>query len=360
MVYPAVLAKAEANGGNQLDFRRDWLVNAGEPLAAGLEDWSGRPDMDNMFYEPKLPPLFEEAVVLTGFAIDEFAARVASDGARLVVVAAAPMTENGSISDPRRHFRLLERLRTLTAARGIPLLDQGQGVKDRGLDPATLHFRHNWHWSERGHEAPADMLLEYIANNPEVCAQREAPVLPTATGPWSGNKSEAAGCRGPEGHPRFPLAGAHSAGSSCRIVVDPGVLRSVQQSGAVGLSPVRGRPSSPACAGGPSVERARRGGSQNPVEELVSTWPAAPGLGLNDRGYPQSVRAVDWVGPVANGRLRAAYAGTGAMASPLCQHRRVNSPVPAAAEGAGAGRVGRPATTDCGGHAMPFIHHLQW
>jgi hypothetical protein len=141
--------------------RKLWLEDHVQPLASGLSAWNGQPDMDAMFNEPRLPPIFEEAVALTGYALDEFKARTSRDGATLVMLTSSTMSG-----------RYLERFRTLTAARGIPLLDQNDWLRRTEEDGRNLHFRHDGHWNARGHEIAAAMVLDFLERHPETCRDR--------------------------------------------------------------------------------------------------------------------------------------------------------------------------------------------
>ena len=120
-----------------------------------LAGWDPRtsPDIDAMFGEPgPLPPAFEQAVRFTGFAFDTFKARAATDGAKLVVLAAHGLKG-----------RAEQRLRTLLGDRQILYLPLAEHIGRRGGNLNDAHFRHDGHWSPQGHTWAAEALVEHIA-----------------------------------------------------------------------------------------------------------------------------------------------------------------------------------------------------
>jgi len=122
---------------------------------ARLAGWEpGRdPNLDGMFIErDALPPAFEDAIKLTGFAFDEFARRAARDGAKLVVLSGQGMKG-----------RLAARLKVLLDARGIPLLDMDAHIEKTGQPVERAHWRHDSHWSQQGHTWAAEMIAGHMA-----------------------------------------------------------------------------------------------------------------------------------------------------------------------------------------------------
>ena len=90
------------------------------PVTATLEPQHGRafPDVpprwewNDAVRAPELSPVFEEALALLGFALDQFVERTRRDGAAMVILAAYDLGGRGD--------RPFGRLHALTAARGIP------------------------------------------------------------------------------------------------------------------------------------------------------------------------------------------------------------------------------------------------
>lgn len=130
--------------------------------------------MDLAFYESRLLPVFEEALDLTGFALDEFKRRTERDGARLLVLASSQMSTRKQPTDPDYGRRYFERLSALTRARGIPLIDQYDWIVAKGLEAASLEFRHDSHWSALAHQVAADMVLAYLEANPQICSPQRS------------------------------------------------------------------------------------------------------------------------------------------------------------------------------------------
>ena len=155
--YPA-LARAMGGEPGEADrtrVRLEALRTLDAGFAARLAGWDpvGDPALDVMFAErDELPPAFEEAVRLTGFAFDEFARRTRRDGAQLAVLAVHGIKG-----------RLAARLKLLLDARGIPLLDMEAHVAKSGQPVARAHWRHDNHWSPQGHAWAAEMISEHMA-----------------------------------------------------------------------------------------------------------------------------------------------------------------------------------------------------
>ena len=113
---------------------------------------------------PSLPPVFEEALELAGFALDQFVERTRRDGAALVILATY---ELGGRDD--RAFR---RLHALAAARGIPVINQHDYIVGRGAGIRDARWPRDGHWSPAGHQWAAEALLEHLRRHPEICRPR--------------------------------------------------------------------------------------------------------------------------------------------------------------------------------------------
>ena len=117
-----------------------------------------------VFAEEDLPPVFAEAMAATGFALDEFKARAARDGSRVVIL--VPYDTRWSSN------RLFGRLHALAEARGIPIIDQGEYIVRQGGDPRDVRWPHDSHWSPAGHRLAAEALLEWLQEHQDVCGPR--------------------------------------------------------------------------------------------------------------------------------------------------------------------------------------------
>jgi hypothetical protein len=152
------------------DGNRQWLIEHVPQAAMPLSDWDGKIQMDRMFFEQELPPVFKDAIAYTGFALDEFKSRTQRDGSFLVVLAASEMRLREKPDDPKYAHRFFDRLEALTSARSIPLLDQYAWVVAQGRNPKSLGFRLDAHWNEDGHDVAARMILNYLERHPEICS----------------------------------------------------------------------------------------------------------------------------------------------------------------------------------------------
>lgn len=109
------------------------------------------------------PPVFQEALDMTRFALEQFRERAERDGAALVILASHTV---GGAGDA-----LFELLRGLAAGvgGGIPVISQYDHVIAVGGEIAGLHWAHDSHWNATGHRRAAEALLEWLKANPEVC-----------------------------------------------------------------------------------------------------------------------------------------------------------------------------------------------
>ena len=129
-----------------------------------LDGWTPREywAIDKVFKrEDPLPPVFQDAVDYTAFALDEFKARADRDGARLVILSSYTMESRG---DP-----LFDRMSAMAQERGMPVIDQYAYIKRQGYKMEDARFKHDFHWSANGHLWAAEALMEWIERNPDVC-----------------------------------------------------------------------------------------------------------------------------------------------------------------------------------------------
>ncbi len=131
-------------------------------------------DVKHQLKKETLPPLWEKELAFTAFALDQFVERTDRDGAPLVILTIYRMGTRG--------HPVFDRLNALAEARGIPVIDQYDYIRRQGGDPERdPRWVHNAHWNEQGHQWAAEALLEYLKENPAVCAKPAARV-PTADG----------------------------------------------------------------------------------------------------------------------------------------------------------------------------------
>ncbi|TCT06534.1 SGNH/GDSL hydrolase family protein [Aquabacter spiritensis] len=159
--------------------RRDALA-ARPGNAALLAGFSGNlPDNDNPvdattavdmpFTWEKMPPIFEEGLAFTGFALDQFVARARRDGAKLVIVSTENMRYDDQPADRR-----YKRLEALAAARNIPIIDMYDYNVSRGRSPFASAFPADMHWNPDGHLWAAQALLGFLKAHPDYCPASSA------------------------------------------------------------------------------------------------------------------------------------------------------------------------------------------
>ena len=183
------------------NIRRSWLVewlrvrlrqnaeherNAAWDLRAGRSDLLLWPDHGRLleagpiteadlsgraFAGDPLAPIYQEALALTGFGLDEFQARAERDGAKLLILATQDVKRHGE--------RVFTRLAALAAARGIPVIDQSHYIERQGASPADAHWPTDGHWNAAGHRWAAEALAEHFAQHEgTLCSGDRAVALP--------------------------------------------------------------------------------------------------------------------------------------------------------------------------------------
>ncbi len=117
--------------------------------------------MIDAFAQRNLPPVFEDALQYTAFALEQFKQRADRDGAKLVILASHMLKTHGTL--------LFERMSKMAATLDIPVIDQTDYILRQGADLPDVHWPHNRHWSPAGHRWAAEALLEYIKEHPAIC-----------------------------------------------------------------------------------------------------------------------------------------------------------------------------------------------
>ena len=131
--------------------------------AALLEGWrpTGVHAMILVFARRDLPPLFEDALQYTAFALEQFQQRADRDGAKLVILATHTLKVHGTL--------MFERLSQMAAVLGIPVIDQSDYILRQGARLGDARWHDNVHWNPAGHRWVAEALLEYLAEHPAIC-----------------------------------------------------------------------------------------------------------------------------------------------------------------------------------------------
>ena len=111
-----------------------------------------------------LAPAYAEALELTGFALDEFAARAARDGSHLVLF------QDWLFGAERE-----DAMRVLAEERGIPVVDLYRYITvTAGGNPEGARFARDNHWNPLGHRWAAEALWDYLKERPSLCGRAPA------------------------------------------------------------------------------------------------------------------------------------------------------------------------------------------
>ncbi len=171
--YPSVVAPLAGPSVEQFYAANIRAIEALPGYARVFDGWRYPADLDfdTMFFADALPPVFAEAEAMTGFALDEFLARGRRDGFRLLILASSSLSTQHQDAHGRkmveRGYR--DRIARLSAARGIPIVDQYDYMVAHGGKRGQEHFSRDGHWSPQGHRWAAEALAEHIAKNPKTC-----------------------------------------------------------------------------------------------------------------------------------------------------------------------------------------------
>ena len=157
------------------------LLSRRSPRYAALFDgWrpTTRGDLHEPFlYAQDLPPVHEDGLDFTGFALDQFRERADRDGAALVILTSHYMGARGDLG--------FDRLTALAEPRGIPVIDYNDYVLRQGAEPRRdARWKHDPHWNVAGHRWAAEALLEYLKANQEICTRRKIPTSPPPLPSW--------------------------------------------------------------------------------------------------------------------------------------------------------------------------------
>lgn len=149
----------------------DWLSVILPRAMEDLSQWDTSIHMDRVFYERELPAAFQDALDFTGFALRQLKNRAEERGGHIVMLATADITlRTPDKSDADKQRRYFQRFQNLASENSIQLLDQYSWIKAEGLRNEDLTFRLDNHWNELGHQTAAQMVLEYLQQNPHICA----------------------------------------------------------------------------------------------------------------------------------------------------------------------------------------------
>ena len=140
------------------------LLSRRPHYASLAEEWPPIARINSVFEREDLPPIFEEALEFTAYALDQFEARADQDGVSLIILSTHTMGARGDLP--------FDRMNALAKERGIPVIDQADYIRRQGGRIPDAHWEHDRHWNATGHQWAAEALLEYLKKNPHICLTR--------------------------------------------------------------------------------------------------------------------------------------------------------------------------------------------
>ena len=117
-----------------------------------------------------LPPVLEDALDFTAFALDQFRERADRDGTAVVILSSHTIGTRGDLG--------FDRLTALAEPRGIPVIDQYDYITRQGAEARDATWVHDGHWNAAGHRWAAEALLEYLKRNQAICTTPKRPTAP--------------------------------------------------------------------------------------------------------------------------------------------------------------------------------------
>ena len=117
-----------------------------------------------------LPPVYEDALDFTAFALDQFRERADRDGTAVVILSSHTIGTRGDLG--------FDRLTALAEPRGIPVIDQYDYITRQGAEARDATWVHDGHWNAAGHRWAAEALLEYLKRNQAICTTPKRPTAP--------------------------------------------------------------------------------------------------------------------------------------------------------------------------------------
>ena len=128
-----------------------------------LRQWQPAARIDYATFAAKrLPPVYDDALPFTAFALDQFQQRTRRDGVALAILATHRAKVNGD--------GIYERLSAMARARHIPVIDQYDHIVRQGAVPSRdAQWPHDPHWNVAGHRWAAEAVLEHLRANQRIC-----------------------------------------------------------------------------------------------------------------------------------------------------------------------------------------------
>ena len=133
--------------------------------AALFSEWrpASLADLIDGFANPQLPPLLQDALDYTAFALQQFKHRADRDGTDMILLTTHFVGTHGD--------QAFERISSIAGKLEIPVVSQADYILRRGAKLEDAHWAHDAHWNANGHLWAAEALAEYLGTHPQVCRQ---------------------------------------------------------------------------------------------------------------------------------------------------------------------------------------------
>ena len=137
----------------------------GGPSSGSLTRALERSLKGRKFAEEESSPVLQEALDITGFALDQFKVRAERASVSLILLG----NDLWGPQDSPRKESLMDWMQSMAEERGISYISLYDYILRRSGRMEDMRWEHDVHWTPIGHRWVAEALLEYLTQHPGVC-----------------------------------------------------------------------------------------------------------------------------------------------------------------------------------------------